>query len=183
MKNRIVIMTVGKTHSGKTTFAKLLEKHLANSVIIDQDNHAEFLATHYINLLPKTASNKLKYGLTQMIVDYVVKESDCHLILCNSNRNINGRTRFLEYYKSSGFKTVVVYFDIPEEILKDRVTASERSTSILRTASNFDEVLIRQNLAEVVEPTKEEADYLFVIKKQQDVQIIVGEIVKLAQLK
>ena len=43
--NRFVIMTVGKTHSGKTTFAKALEEEMTNSVVIDQDNHAEFLHT------------------------------------------------------------------------------------------------------------------------------------------
>ena len=51
--NRFVIMTVGKTHSGKTTFAKALEKELVNSVVVDQDNHAEFLHTHYKKLLPQ----------------------------------------------------------------------------------------------------------------------------------
>ena len=45
--NRLVIMTVGKTHNGKTTFAKALEKEMPNSVVIDQDNHAEFLHTYY----------------------------------------------------------------------------------------------------------------------------------------
>lgn len=34
-------MTVGKTHSGKTTFAKALEQQLPCSLVIDQDNHAE----------------------------------------------------------------------------------------------------------------------------------------------
>ena len=43
---RLVILTVGKTHSGKTTFAKALEKELPNSVVIDQGNHAEFLQTY-----------------------------------------------------------------------------------------------------------------------------------------
>ena len=50
---RLIIMTVGLTHSGKTTFAKTLEKELPNSVVIDQDNHAEFLHTYYQPLLPK----------------------------------------------------------------------------------------------------------------------------------
>ena len=113
MKKRIVIMTVGKTHSGKTTFAKTLEKNVTNSVVIDQDNHAAFLNTYYKPLLPKTANNKLKYGLTQMIVDYAVKETDSHLILCNSNRDIHGRKKFLTYYKSLGFSTIIVYFNIP----------------------------------------------------------------------
>ena len=32
---RLVIMTKGKTHSGKTTFGKQLEKELPNSIVID----------------------------------------------------------------------------------------------------------------------------------------------------
>ncbi|WP_420826794.1 hypothetical protein [Chengkuizengella sediminis] len=51
--NRLVIMTVGKTHSGKTTFAKALEKEMHNSIVIDQYNHAELLDTYYQTLLPK----------------------------------------------------------------------------------------------------------------------------------
>lgn len=39
---RLVIITVGKTHSGKTTFARMLEKRLTNSIVMDQDNHAAF---------------------------------------------------------------------------------------------------------------------------------------------
>lgn len=42
---RLVIITVGKTHSGKATFARALEKQLNNSFIMDQDNHAEFINT------------------------------------------------------------------------------------------------------------------------------------------
>lgn len=34
--NRLVIMTVGKTHSGKTTFAKVLETELLNSVVLSK---------------------------------------------------------------------------------------------------------------------------------------------------
>jgi hypothetical protein len=45
---RLVIITVGKTHSGKTTFAKALEQQLHNSLVIDQDNHASTpIIKHY----------------------------------------------------------------------------------------------------------------------------------------
>ena len=67
--NRFVIMTVGKTHSGKTTFARNLEKEITNSVVIDQDNHAEFLQSTYPLLVPTKGHNKIKYALTQTIVD------------------------------------------------------------------------------------------------------------------
>ena len=46
-----------KTHSGKTTFAKELESVLQQAIVIDQDNHAEFINSHYKKLL-------LRMGLT-----------------------------------------------------------------------------------------------------------------------
>ncbi|AEI41926.1 hypothetical protein KNP414_03368 [Paenibacillus mucilaginosus KNP414] len=33
--NRLVVITVGKTHSSKTTFAKSLEAQMHNTVVID----------------------------------------------------------------------------------------------------------------------------------------------------
>lgn len=53
--NRLVVMTVGMTHSGKSTFAQTLKSRLENAIVIDQDNHAEFLQTYYEKLLPKKA--------------------------------------------------------------------------------------------------------------------------------
>lgn len=179
--NRFVIMTVGKTHSGKTTFAKSLEKEMHNSVVIDQDNHAEFLQKHYQNILPKQGENSIKYAITKTIFDYAVNETNCHLILCNSNRNRVGRMKLLEHLKSKGFTTIIVNFNIPENVLKDRVNHSQRSTTILRTVSTFEEVLIRQNKesnqGNVIEPQEDEVDYFFVIKKSDDVQSVIRKIV------
>lgn len=183
--NRFVIMTVGKTHSGKTTFAKALEKKLANSVVIDQDNHAEFLQTYYRNLVPEQGSNTIKYALTQTIVDHAVNETNCNIILCNSNRNRKGRLNLLEQYQKQGFTTVIVNFDLPEHILEERIDESNRSTAMLRTVSSFREVLTRQNgetnKGDVVAPIEGEADHLFNIKKADGVQSVIREIVKIAQ--
>lgn len=183
--NRFVILTVGKTHSGKTTFAKALEKEMANAVVIDQDNHAEFLHTHYRNLLPKQGANTIKYELTQMIVDHAVNSTDCHLIVCNSNRTRKSRLHLIDHFLSKGFTSVVVNFDLPEHVLNERVSNSERSTSILRTVSTFKEVLIRQesetNQGDVIMPIEGEADHLFVINSEEDVQSVIKEIVNLAQ--
>ena len=88
---RFVIITVGKTHSGKTTFANALEKQLHNSIVIDQDNHAEFINNYYKTLLPKTGPNAIKYAISNTIVDYAVNQTGLHLILCNSNRGLKGR--------------------------------------------------------------------------------------------
>ncbi len=84
---RVLVMTVGKTHSGKTTFARALEKMFFNSVVIDQDNHAEFINTYYKTLQPKQGPNTFKHAITQTIVDYAINHSNYHLIICNSNRS------------------------------------------------------------------------------------------------
>ncbi|MDN7240891.1 AAA family ATPase [Planococcus sp. N028] len=183
---RLAILTVGKTHSGKTTFAKALEKRMPNSVVIDQDNHAEILHTYYPSLLPKKGPNNIKYALTQTIVDYAVNDTSCHIILCNSNRNYNIRQNLLGYYHGKDFTSVVVYFDIPNHVLEERIQKSQRNTTILRTVSSFEEVFIHQNKESQengrMAPTKEEADHLFVIRTDKDVEDVISKISEMLQM-
>ncbi len=183
---RLLIMTVGKTHSGKTTFAKTLEKELHNSVVIDQDNHAGFLRGYYQAILPKQGQpNKIKYSLTQTIVDYAIHNTDCHLILCNSNLNRKSRLKLLEYYQNNGFISILVNFDIPNHVLKERITKSNRSTTVLRIASTFEEVLSRQesetNKGDVIAPRDGEANLLYTINNANEMNFIIGKIKNIAQ--
>lgn len=178
--NRYIIMTVGKTHSGKTTFAKELEKKLVYSVMVDQDAHAEFLQTHYARLLPKDGPNLIKYTLTRTIVDYAVNETDRHIILSNSNLKMNSRRALLEEFYSKGFTSILVYFDIADSILQERVAASRRSTEILRTAVSFQEVLNKQQ-ANGVAPSENEADVLIFIKQPVETPAAINQIVRLVK--
>ncbi|WP_091177072.1 AAA family ATPase [Paenibacillus sp. 1_12] len=182
---RLVIITVGKTHSGKTTFAKALEQQLQQSLVIDQDNHADFINTYYKALLPRQGPNIIKYNITQTIVDYAVNVTPFHLILCNSNRSRKGRLDLLSHFKNKSFHSILVNFDIPDHVLQARVTNSQRSTNVFRSASTFEEVLIRQQAdshkVDVVAPTEGEADHLFVIKSADDVQSVIERIVHIAQ--
>lgn len=182
---RLAIITVGKTHSGKTTFAKALEKRLPNSIVVDQDNHAEILQTYYPSLVPKQGPNTIKYSLTQTIIDYAVNETSCHVILCNSNLNSKERVNLLAYYQTNGFITILVNFDIPEEVLDKRVRESMRSTAVLRTVSTFEEVLIQQRKGssedELSVPSKTEADQLFVIKDAHESESVILKIIEITQ--
>ncbi|MBM7587468.1 adenylate kinase family enzyme [Bacillus pakistanensis] len=181
---RLVIITVGKTHSGKTTFARLLEQELSNSLVMDQDNHAEFINTFYTTLQPKRGPNTLKHAISQLIVDYAIEQTNFHLIICNSNRNRNGRLYLLkQLFHKNEFIRILVHFDIPDHVLRDRVTNSQRSTNILRSASNFEEVLTRQQALneDVIDPVEGEADHLFVIKDNQEVEFVIQRIVHIAQ--
>jgi tRNA uridine 5-carbamoylmethylation protein Kti12 len=187
LMKRLVIITVGKTHSGKTIFARALEKELPNSFIMDQDNHAEFINTYYEKLQPTEGPNTLKHGLSKFIVDYATEYTNLHLIICNSNRSRNGRMYLLnELFKKEEYVRVLVHFNIPDHVLYERVAHSKPSTNIFRgDYSNFEEVLVRQQAAslheDVIDPVENEADYLFVIHDSKDVNSTIEAIVHLAE--
>ncbi|NWK69196.1 ATP-binding protein [Bacillus paramycoides] len=184
---RLVIITVGKTHSGKTTFARELEKELPNSFVMDQDNQAEFINTYYEKLQPTEGTNTLKHGLSKFIVDYAKEYTNLHLIICNSNRSRNGRMYLLnELFKKEEYVRILVHFDIPDDVRYERVARSQRSTNIFRgNYSSFEEVLVRQQdeslHEDVVDPVENEADYLFVIRNCKDVNSTIEEIIHLSE--
>ncbi|MDM5326967.1 AAA family ATPase [Neobacillus sp. CF12] len=184
---RLVIITVGKTHSGKTTFANALEKQLNNSFVMDQDNHAEFINTYYKNLQPRQGPNTLKHSLSKLIVDYAKEHTDFHFIICNANRSRKGRLYLLEeLFNADEFVRILVHFDIPDIVLQERVIQSQRSTNILRGAyTNFEEVLVRQQTEtikeDIVDPTEGEADHLFVIKDNEEVNSVIQNIVYISE--
>jgi tRNA uridine 5-carbamoylmethylation protein Kti12 len=184
---RLVIITVGKTHSGKTTFARALEKEVPNSFVMDQDNQAEIINTYYDKLQPTKGPNTLKHGLSKFIVDYAKEYTNLHLIMCNSNRSRNGRMYLLnELFKKEEYVRILVHFDIPDDVLYERVARSKRNTNIFRgNYSNFEEVLVRQHAeslhADVVDPVENEADYLFVINDSEKVNPTIKEIVHIAE--
>jgi predicted kinase len=184
---RLVIITVGKTHSGKTTFANALEKQLNNSFVMDQDNHAEFINTYYKNLQPKQGPNTLKHSLSKLIVNYAKENTDFHFIICNSNRSRKGRSYLLDgLFNTDEFVRILVHFDIPDDVLQKRVSQSQRSTNIFRGAyTNFEKVLARQQAEsikeDVVEPIEGEADHLFVIKDNEEVHSVIQKIVQIAE--
>jgi predicted kinase len=184
---RLVVITVGKTHSGETTFAHALEQELSNSIVIDQDNHAEFINTFYKNLQPEKGPNTLKHAISKLIVNYAIEQTNFHLIICNSNRNRKERLNLIkELFPINKFTSILVHFDIPDHILHARVIQSQRSTNVFRGAySNFEEVLIRQQAEsfneDVIDPVKGEADHLFVIKDSDEVTSVIQRIVHIAQ--
>lgn len=177
LMDRLVVMTVGKTHSGKTTFAKELESVLQQAIVIDQDNHAEFINEHYKKLRPIEGPNTLKFSVTDAIVNYATEQSNFHIILSNSNLNKSGRAKVLRYFHNKEFKSIIVYFDLPDDLLKDRVIRTQRSKAIFRSASSFLEVLERQENLLEIQPSKDEANYIFIIKDPNNTAEVIQQII------
>jgi predicted kinase len=180
---RLAVITVGMTHSGKTTFAHQLRARLPNSVVVDQDTHAAFLNTHYRSLVPVTGPNHLKFAVSRAIVDHAIDRTTAHLIFCNANRSGAARTRLLDRLARAGFTTVLVDFRIAEDLLRQRVAASERSTSVLRASTSFAEVLARQQRAsgdpDTTVPAVGDADHLFRVDRSEAVPDLIQAILEI----
>ena len=183
--SRFMVLTVGMTHSGKSTFGGQLEERLPGSLVIDQDNHASFINAHYAALIPKEGSNTIKYAVSRTILDHAVERTDLHLVICSSTRFLEPRRETLKRFRQLGIVTAIVFFDLPAETLKRRVGASTRPTDIFRKASGFKEVLDRQisqtERGLAPKPTKDEADHFFVVKGIGDVEAVIQSIVILAE--
>ena len=69
---------------------------------------------------------------------------------------------------------------------KNELLQSQRSTNIFRGAyTNFEEVLVRQQTEslkeDVVDPIEGEADHLFVIKDNEEVNSVIQKIVYISE--
>lgn len=109
-----LIMFVGKTHSGKTTFAKELVKENQNIIILEADPIALLMSI------------------------------DKPIVLSNSNMWKKGRQFVFNLCKKFDYKIIGVYFDYPEDMLFERARKSKRDTDVLRRSKNFDELIINQ---------------------------------------
>lgn len=67
--------------------------------------------------------------------------------------------------------------------MKERVTQTQRSKAIFRSALNFLEVLERQENTIEIQPTKDEANYLFDIKDPNDTLEIIQQIKEISEFR
>ena len=113
------------------------------------------------------------------------EHTNLHLIICNSNRSKSGRFYLLnELFPQNEYVRILVHFNIPDDVLYERVARSTRSTNILEVdilVSKSDRQQTESLHDDVVDPVENEADYLFVIRNNKDVSFTIEEIVHLAK--
>lgn len=184
---QFVIMTVGKTHSGKTTFGKKLAKKLKYVCLLDSDEIAEFLKDKYPDLYDKDFakdSNELASGycLKRMVLLDIYKQAlktKLPIISTSANSTKKIRTEARNLAKKSGRKLVMVYFNLPETLLINRIKESKRSQKCLYHSKNFIDLLVNKQKQRFEIPNKREADYFLEITNEASGVKAFKEIMKL----
>lgn len=177
-------MTIGKTHSGKTTFAKEFVSEIPNGVIIETDPIALFLRETFPSLHALDLDHRggfstpsLKFLLFRTVLNFAL-EQNFNVILSNSNMYENGRKDALSVIGQYKVKTIGVFFNYPETVLLERVKHSERDTKVLVVSKDFNELVVNQR-TRFQPPNKDDFDYFFEITDPVNLPEIKRKIIEL----
>ncbi|MEK4700025.1 AAA family ATPase [Solibacillus sp. FSL R7-0668] len=174
---RIVILTIGPTHSGKTTIARQLEQAFPHFIVLDQDKQAEFLNTHYEKLVPQSGPNTLKFLISETLLHYAIAQTSYNLILCNSNIHKAPRQQLLaRFFPAEQFVRVYIHFALAQDVLQNRIDNTLRDTKLFRDVTYTYEELLEKQLPQIDSPTCDEVDYILTIHEQTTTQQLVSEI-------
>jgi predicted kinase len=173
-QNRKLIIFIGKTHSGKTTLAKELENIDIDIINIEADPISLFIRDNFprirdlenINTIDRYKEVSLKYSIFLELLEFVMAFGN-PIVLSNSNMYQRGRMLIYKLAKKFNYDIIGVYFDLPEEILLERINKSNRTTKILRVSKNFTDLIINQrNRIEI--PKSRDYKKFYIIKTEED---------------
>jgi predicted kinase len=147
-----VVLTVGKTHSGKTTFGKELVSTLGKYCLLDFDILVGFLKTTYPWLYEpsnfKTAeeandAHYLSLKTRRTIFKQALK-TDLPIIFTSANSLKKLRRDVCNLAHKENKKVIMVYFNRPEEILLERIENNKRSKICLTRSIDFQDLLLNR---------------------------------------
>ncbi len=179
-----VLLTVGKTHSGKTTFWKELMKEIKHGCIIDTDSITEFLKINYPDLYDPKYLNEIqpkdniKWATFLEVYKHALFTS-LPIILTNANTTKIIRKEIRTIAKEHKRKVIMIYFNRPEKILLNRITTTQRSKICLTKSRDFRDLLLNKQSKIFETPSEKEADIFFEIQSNKARKSIQKEIIDL----
>lgn len=183
-ENKTLIMLIGKTHSGKTTFANELKEQIKDLLVLEADPIAAFMEKDFPELRkndyndPSGAFKKisLKVKTFLLFVEFAMSLGK-PIILSNSNMYIEGRKLVFSLCKKFNYRVVGVYFDFPEELLVDRIKTSGRDTVVLRKSVNFPDLIVNQR-TRMQPPESSEFDEFLVVKSEEKIPGLKNKLIQ-----
>ncbi|MBI2427027.1 MAG: ATP-binding protein [Candidatus Kerfeldbacteria bacterium] len=185
---KFVIMMVGKTHSGKTAFALKLIRKLPEFIHLEGDPIHVFILQNFplIWIVEKNRDGRdlknplLKHRLLNEVF-ITALERGFSVILSSTNLQRNVREFLIQESHERQARVALVYLNIPNETLLERVRASTKPTYFLNQSRDFVELLKRQELLWFEEPWLDEADWYLEIRDEKDIEPTIEKLVALVK--
>lgn len=184
-----VIMTVGKTHSGKTTFGKELANKLKRSCVLDFDILGDFFKVTYpwlyeSNLFKNSKDSTQWHYLKLKVRNEILKQAlktNLPIVFTSANSTKTLRSKASNLVHKAWKKIVMVYFNWPENILLDRIAHSGRSKLCLTHSKDFKDLLLNRQSKIFEAPNTKEADIFFEINDDKSWKEVQSKILKIIQ--
>jgi adenylate kinase family enzyme len=186
---KYIIMCVGHTHTGKTTFAKELVKNISNLVIIDNDDISTFLNEKYsvavfslYNKIKRTYKEpNLKFLLAQDILKFCLR-ARLNIIYSSGNLGKDARLLVKRNAKKYGYNLITIYFNLPKDVILKRLHNTKKDTKSLWRSEKWSEVLSKQEEYAELPPSRKNTIY-FEIKSNDDYKKVSNEVNKILKAK
>jgi shikimate kinase len=183
--SKYVVMCVGHTHTGKTTFGKKLIKEIPEATLIDGDTIASFLRKNY-PVVVESSYNKslksfkrpnLKFLVWRDVYEFclAVKKP---IILSNGNLGKDIRSLIMKKAKENGYKVIMVYFNLSHDVILKRLQKTKKSSDRFVHSKNWSEVFVRQQEYAQLPPSRGETIF-FELKDPVESERVLQEIVDL----
>ncbi len=171
---QFMVMLVGKTHAGKTTFGKRLNRWLPSNTLIEPDDISVFLSRHlpqlyYRRYLAEYGHRypKLKFQLYFNIFRFALS---CrrNVTLTNNNIRRQRRVRIIKMARRHSAKTIMVFLDLPDRVLIQRIRRIRRPQKHFFEEKNFEDILLSKQNHQLNRPSSNEASYFLVAHKARE---------------
>lgn len=175
-------MTCGLNHTGKTTFWKALQSQLSPSIIVDNDQLRIFAQNNFPDLYEKTKQFQdrewdqmhMKMLLLKTIMWFSLWNNvSCIHTACNTY--LEQRKNILQTAKEHWAKTVLVYFDIPLETIRQRI-ANDINHKDQSLYKGWFEGNLEWMLDIFETPSEDEADYFFHISNNEQWNDVIEKV-------
>ena len=184
-KPKYIIMCVGFTHSGKTTFAKNLVKELPDLVLIDNDEIASFINekfspavfSEYNKTKRSYQEPNLKFLLATEILKFCLK-ANLNIIQASGNLGSDARIFIKKYAKKFNYQLITIYFNLPRETILDRINNTKKETKSFRSAKSWSEILPKQLSYAKLPPSRKNTIF-YEINKKEDYASVLSMVLKL----
>lgn len=173
-QQQFLVMLVGKTHAGKTTFGRRLNRWLPYNILLEGDDINVFLAQrlpelYFQRFIADYGHNhpKVKFKIYFTILKFALS-CGRNVTLTFNNVRRQWRARILNMARRCGAKTIMVFLDLPDRILIQRIRRTKRPLNYYFEDKNFEDILLLKHNRWLERPTPYEANYFLVVHKASD---------------
>lgn len=187
MGSKYVIMCVGHTHTGKTTFARKLANDVSNLVIVDNDDLAAFVNKKY-SIAASSPYNKIKRNFKEPNLKFLLSRNifkfclraGLNIIQSSGNLGKDARTLIRNDAKKYHYNLITIYFNLPKSIILKRLSKTKKNIKCLLHSKNWPEVMDKQENYAQLPPSQKNTIY-FEIKNNNDYKKVFKEVERLIE--